>query len=606
MMAERNPEISRKTCSVWQAEGYGTGHRAINPNAQDSPLIVFCDMSTTPAGLSLEHDKMTTGIISGPGCNTVACNSIGTLVYFTSSLDRLMEVLDITSDCKQHVRYDCYHSGMDNTRWMTHNDSQRAYWGGHPSGEFDKMQCGCKANNSCVTSPGCPPGWEIYESNCYFFGDTSQSWNDSRTRCQQEEADLISITSIEERNFITSHVMQKGGEHWLGLLRDGAYRRHRWLDGRILDSSLAYWDSGEPNYGPNEFCVHTKADANGRWNDLTCSSEKLYICKKELRSQGACNCDSNLDNWLVDEGDLVAATVPGPEKELPIKEVAFGRFSRSDSIGNYTIGPAVCQEKVRGCPALAGLPDSTNNISSLGHIAGDVVIFTCNVGHEPQSLSATCLSDGTWSLPNQSCQRKNCGPPGTSRNTNMVSNGTEFGDIAQYTCKQAYRYDRSQGGSEEIVCQADGTWSDVPISCKPGFVAFSLTHSLRTWSTPNTNVKFDNVELNKGGGYNVTTGEFVCPVSGHYYIDYNLQSFSTGGTDDGFDAYLRINGNNRRRIFQMSFLTEPNRGSNSLVTHLKTGDRVAVYVTENYFITMDIRSSFNGYLVHADEENETA
>ena len=47
--------------------------------------------------------------------------------------------------------------------------------------------------------------WMRFEGNEYFFSTIEMSWYDSRTRCQSLDADLISIASQQEQEFVDQH-----------------------------------------------------------------------------------------------------------------------------------------------------------------------------------------------------------------------------------------------------------------------------------------------------------------------------------------------------------------------------------------------------------------
>ncbi|KAJ8355213.1 hypothetical protein AAFF_G00085970, partial [Aldrovandia affinis] len=45
----------------------------------------------------------------------------------------------------------------------------------------------------------CPEGWEQSNSKCYYFSTKRKSWNDSRSDCLKQGADLVIIESKEEQ-----------------------------------------------------------------------------------------------------------------------------------------------------------------------------------------------------------------------------------------------------------------------------------------------------------------------------------------------------------------------------------------------------------------------
>ncbi|KAJ8246520.1 hypothetical protein COCON_G00234920 [Conger conger] len=53
-------------------------------------------------------------------------------------------------------------------------------------------------SNERVCKP-CPQDWELFSSKCYYFSTEEKSWEDSRSDCLRQGADLVVITSEEEQ-----------------------------------------------------------------------------------------------------------------------------------------------------------------------------------------------------------------------------------------------------------------------------------------------------------------------------------------------------------------------------------------------------------------------
>ncbi len=43
---------------------------------------------------------------------------------------------------------------------------------------------------------------------------------------------------------------------------------------------------------------------------------------------------------------------------------------------------------------------------------------------------------------------------------------TTYLDVVAFQCNDGYHFDTTKGGSEIVVCRADGTWSNKPPTCK--------------------------------------------------------------------------------------------------------------------------------------------
>ncbi|CAH1785237.1 unnamed protein product [Owenia fusiformis] len=288
-----------------------------------------------------------------------------------------------------------------------------------------------------------------------------------------------------------------------------------------------------------------------------------------------CNCNNFDNRWYVDDGYLFSETTPAVAIDLPIKEVSFGSFPWSDSIGHYTIGPLTCMDKVRGCPIAPSFDNSVNDADMLGHMAGDDVNYTCSNGFiSSGSLSLKCGDGGAWEKKTIICERINCGDPGNSTTTNRALDGTLYGDTVNYTCKQGY---------------------------KAGMIAFSATSSSGyLYSSSSSNpVPFDLASVNLGDAYSTSRGVFTAPFEGLYHVDVHLATYRSGS----MYAYIVVNGRSVRTIYVEQYSGYRNRGSTSVLLQLSKGHTVNIALSSSYHVTLGQESTFSGFLLHHGNGN---
>uniref|UniRef100_A0AAQ6ID92 C-type lectin domain-containing protein n=1 Tax=Anabas testudineus TaxID=64144 RepID=A0AAQ6ID92_ANATE len=130
----------------------------------------------------------------------------------------------------------------------------------------------------------CLPFWAHYGRYCYFVynGQQGFSWPDSRHYCQQFKADLVSIHSRADVEFIRNLNATKNHNIWIGLTRDSNCECRNGQKNNDTDTSLGFlnWAPGEPNaaFHPGEVaeesCVEMYAD--GRWNDNNCMQKRGF------------------------------------------------------------------------------------------------------------------------------------------------------------------------------------------------------------------------------------------------------------------------------------------------------------------------------------------
>ncbi|XP_040198100.1 CD209 antigen-like protein C [Rana temporaria] len=134
--------------------------------------------------------------------------------------------------------------------------------------EMSQMRNG---NSSC-----CPEGWIPIGSKCYYFQNTTETWERSREECTKNYSVLLILKNKDELDSLLPFM--EGDRYWIGLRRDTQNStRWVWVDGTPLTFSA--WNKGEPNnqYG-RENCTEIKKNVRSM-NDVPCDIKKHYICK---------------------------------------------------------------------------------------------------------------------------------------------------------------------------------------------------------------------------------------------------------------------------------------------------------------------------------------
>uniref|UniRef100_A0A672NXR2 Mannose receptor C-type 2 n=1 Tax=Sinocyclocheilus grahami TaxID=75366 RepID=A0A672NXR2_SINGR len=132
-----------------------------------------------------------------------------------------------------------------------------------------------------VKSTDCETFWDINPlmDNCYQFNfQATLSWSEARTSCQQQGADLLSITKVEEQIFINGLLTGYSATLWMGLNDLDLNGGWQWADSAPL--KYLNWETEMPSYDEEENCGVISTDAQGRWHNRDCSVALPYICKK--------------------------------------------------------------------------------------------------------------------------------------------------------------------------------------------------------------------------------------------------------------------------------------------------------------------------------------
>ncbi|XP_006787761.1 galactose-specific lectin nattectin-like isoform X2 [Neolamprologus brichardi] len=129
----------------------------------------------------------------------------------------------------------------------------------------------------------CPLFWFSFNGRCYKYVATQMSWADAELYCVSQRANLVSIHSREEEQFVK--LLIKNFDHaegwtWIGLSDLHKEGRWMWSDGCAV--SFTYWSAGQPdNAGTVEHCVHTNFEAK-MWNDNPCSFNLASVCATQI------------------------------------------------------------------------------------------------------------------------------------------------------------------------------------------------------------------------------------------------------------------------------------------------------------------------------------
>ncbi|XP_019641098.1 PREDICTED: versican core protein-like [Branchiostoma belcheri] len=155
-------------------------------------------------------------------------------------------------------------------------------------------RCNCQqgwTGTNCHQAPRrCQSGWSEYNNHCYKFFKDKVSWDAANGRCKQHGANLASVGSAGENNFI-ARLISDGGvwfHIWFGLRRN-RNGQWKWTDGSPV--SYKNWARGQPRLLNDRAFMHYKdcdswlhcesgKEKKGQWSTIrACSLQFPYVCK---------------------------------------------------------------------------------------------------------------------------------------------------------------------------------------------------------------------------------------------------------------------------------------------------------------------------------------
>ncbi|XP_067661562.1 C-type lectin domain family 4 member M-like [Haliotis asinina] len=131
----------------------------------------------------------------------------------------------------------------------------------------------------------CTGGFVNFEEHCYILKLEEVKWDAAVDRCRELGADLVSINTEAENNFLVEKIKEyyppgekKIGNFWIGMLYEGG--KYVWPDGTRV--GFTDWRSdNEPNC-MDHVCsaLISTYESVYKWEDATWSYDFHYICEK--------------------------------------------------------------------------------------------------------------------------------------------------------------------------------------------------------------------------------------------------------------------------------------------------------------------------------------
>ncbi|XP_065145834.1 ladderlectin-like [Paramisgurnus dabryanus] len=123
----------------------------------------------------------------------------------------------------------------------------------------------------------CHHGWTPFGMHCYKFFSQSVDWITAEKNCQSVDANLVSVRSTVENDFLLS-LLPAETSAWIGGHDGEVDGQWLWADGSQFDFNN--WCPKEPNndQGKPENCLEINHSTKRCWNDESCSTKMGYIC----------------------------------------------------------------------------------------------------------------------------------------------------------------------------------------------------------------------------------------------------------------------------------------------------------------------------------------
>ncbi|NWI69219.1 MRC1 protein, partial [Todus mexicanus] len=108
--------------------------------------------------------------------------------------------------------------------------------------------------------------------------ESALTWHQARKSCQQQNAELLSITEVHEQTYIGELTKTFRFSLWIGLNTLNFNSGWQWSGG----SPFRYlnWAPGSPFLFPGKICGVMNPRKNAKWENQACNQRLGYICEK--------------------------------------------------------------------------------------------------------------------------------------------------------------------------------------------------------------------------------------------------------------------------------------------------------------------------------------
>ncbi|NXO00783.1 MRC1 protein, partial [Rhinopomastus cyanomelas] len=114
----------------------------------------------------------------------------------------------------------------------------------------------------------------LYQIN----SESALTWHQARKSCEQQDAELLSITEIHEQAYIEELTKKFSFEFWIGLNTLNFNSGWQWAGGspfRFLN-----WAPGSPSLLPGKTCGMINPRKQAKWENQACNQRLGYVCEQ--------------------------------------------------------------------------------------------------------------------------------------------------------------------------------------------------------------------------------------------------------------------------------------------------------------------------------------
>ncbi|KAM9839148.1 macrophage mannose receptor 1 [Aulostomus maculatus] len=305
------------------------------------------------------------------------------------------------------------------------------------------------------------------------------TWYQARQSCQQQGADLLSISELHEQAYISGLTSNLGISLWIGLNSLDFDSGWQWTNGNPF--RYLNWAPGHPSSDPGLNCGTMNAVKASKWESNACTKKLGYICRK---------------------GSL-ATPPPPPSKDQPIfcpnhwVPYAGNCYYVDRTKKMWRDALTACNKEGGDLASIHNIEEQSFILSQSGYLPTDNLWIGLNDQRHQMLFEWSDRSPVVftqWKLDEPS--------HASNLQEDCVLIGGKYGKWADHMCEKAFGYICKKKASTKL---AEGDHEEVNPGCKMGSVRFG-SHCYRVGAESKT---FDEAQqaCSQAGEYLVDVGD---------------------------------------------------------------------------------------------------
>eukprot|EP00058_Branchiostoma_floridae_P019749 XP_002605239.1 hypothetical protein BRAFLDRAFT_92287 [Branchiostoma floridae] len=322
--------------------------------------------------------------------------------------------------------------------------------------------CDCKTCVDYRKTAECRNGYQLLAQTCFRVSRDKKNNDDAQAACEKEGATLA-MPKTRELDVSLRNWVSKFGKSaffWIGL-KQVPVKIWQWEDG----SHIGKHDYKAANHNVVTATMSrvttTLPQVTTTLSQVTTTLSQVAIKPLQLTTTPP-QLTTKPPQMKTTQPQVTTKPLEVTTKPLQVTTIPPQVTTTLPNMTTSLQQVTTTPPRVTTASQCSKLPPPGNGAVTGSNSYGDVATFTCNPGYKLFGTSTrTCQADGTWSGKPPTCKIVQC--TSLKPPTNGIMRGANsYQGVTYFTCARGY----TLVGVKSIRCQADGTWSDRVPTCQ--------------------------------------------------------------------------------------------------------------------------------------------